>query len=142
VLWLSPPWKVWEWMQLCCRVLLLLLCLATSAQAIPIPLCDPCQPSCQSGGDDGHKDGSVVCKDSVLEIFLIYKKAMLILYSGGVPLTVCLLVAWNFLRVNSNSGYWRWRWHRLTSRNSVSGQQPFQLPGRNTEEVSPSRTPQ
>jgi hypothetical protein len=81
-----------RWKQ-CCLLLLLMLCLAISAQAIPIPQCDPCKPSCQPGGDNDLV--APVCEDLVQEM-LLYKRTIVILYSSGVPVMVCLLMAWTF----------------------------------------------
>ena len=85
-----------DWMQRwkqCCLLLLLMLCLAISAQAIPIPQCDPCKPSCRPGVD---KDlVAPACEDLVQEM-LLYKRTVVILYSSGVPVMVCLMMAWNF----------------------------------------------
>jgi hypothetical protein len=72
---------------------LLILCLAISAQAIPTPQCDPCKPSCQAGGDNDLV--APVCEDLVQET-LLYKSTVVILYSSGVPVMVCLLMAWTF----------------------------------------------
>jgi hypothetical protein len=88
--------KRWTWMQRgkqCCLFLLLVLCLAISARAIPIPQCDPCKPSCRPGGDSDLV--APVCEDLVQEM-LIYKGTVVILYSSGVPVMVCLLMAWTF----------------------------------------------
>jgi len=55
-----------DWMQRwkqCCLLLLLMLCLAISAQTNPVPPCDPFKPSCQPGGD---KDlVAPACEDTV-----------------------------------------------------------------------------
>ncbi len=89
--------KRWTWMQRgkqCCLFLLLVLCLAISARAIPIPQCDPCKrPSCRPGGDSDLV--APVCED-LLQEMLIYKGTVVILYSSGVPVMVCLLMAWTF----------------------------------------------
>ena len=72
---------------------LLMLCLAISAQAIPIPQWDPCKPSCQPGVD---KDlVAPACEDLEQEM-LLYKRTVVILYSSGVPVMVCLMMAWTF----------------------------------------------
>jgi hypothetical protein len=89
-----------RWKQ-CCLLLLLLMCLAISAQAIPIPQCDPCKPSCQPDKDLL----APVCEDSVQEM-LLYKGTVVILYSSGVPVMVCLLMAWTF---------WKMSWVRVWS---------------------------
>jgi hypothetical protein len=85
-----------DWMQRwkqCCLFLLLMLCLAISAKANPIPQCDPCKPSCQPGGD---KDlVAPVCEDTVRGM-LLYKRTVVSLYSAGVPLVVCLIMFWDF----------------------------------------------
>jgi hypothetical protein len=72
-----------RWKQ-CCLFLLLVLCLAISARAIPIP---------QPGGDNDLV--APVSKDLVREM-LIYKRTVVILYGSGVPVMVCLLMAWTF----------------------------------------------
>ena len=74
----------------CCLLLLLTLCLAISAQAIPVPQCDPCKPSCRPGDDSDHV--APVCEDLVQEM-LLYKRTVMILYGSGVPVMVCLLMA-------------------------------------------------
>jgi hypothetical protein len=86
-----------DWMQRwkqCCLLLLLMLCLAISARAIPTPQCDPCKPSCQPGGDKDLL--APACEASVVQEMLLYKRAVLIVYSAGVPLIVCLMMAWDF----------------------------------------------
>jgi hypothetical protein len=70
-----------------------MLCLAIPVQAIPIPKGDAGKPSCQPGGD---KDlVAPACEDSIRVTFL-YKRTVVILYSSGVPLMVCLMMAWTF----------------------------------------------
>ena len=89
------PGKRLDWMQRwkqCCLLLLLMLCLAISAHAIPIPMGNPGKPSCQPGDKDLV---APACEDSV-RVMLLYKRTVVILYSSGVPLMVCLMMAWNF----------------------------------------------
>jgi hypothetical protein len=90
------PGKRWAWMhrwKQWCLLLLLMLCLAISAQALPDPQCDPCKPSCQPGSD---KDLFAPPCEDVLQETLLYKRTVVILYSSGVPIMVCLLMAWTF----------------------------------------------
>jgi hypothetical protein len=81
-----------DWMQRwkqCCLFLLLMLCLAISAKANPIPPCDPCQP----GGD---KDLLAPACEDLVQDMLLFKRTVVILYSSGVPLVVCLIMFWDF----------------------------------------------
>jgi len=90
------PGKRWAWMhrwKQCCLLLLLMLCLAISAQALPVPQYDPGKPSCQPGSD---KDLVAPPCEDVLQETLLYKRTVVILYSSGVPIMVCLLMAWTF----------------------------------------------
>jgi hypothetical protein len=90
------PGKRWAWMhrwKRWCLLLLLMPCLAISAQALPTPQCDPRKPSYPTGSD---KDLDAPPCEDVAQEMLLYKRTVVILYSSGVPIMVCLLMAWTF----------------------------------------------